>query len=48
MSQDVGCHRMSENSGVGLHKFHCIHNLFLKVDDYIECLSDTTNIRLIN
>ena len=19
----VGCHRMSENSGVGLHKFHC-------------------------
>jgi hypothetical protein len=20
----VGCHRMSDNSGVGLHKFHCI------------------------
>ena len=20
----VGCHRMSENSGVGLHKFYCI------------------------
>jgi hypothetical protein len=20
----VGCHRMSENSGVGLHKFHCL------------------------
>jgi len=20
----VGCHRMSENVGVGLHKFHCI------------------------
>jgi len=20
----VGCHRMSENSGVRLHKFHCI------------------------
>jgi len=19
----VGCHRMSENSGVGLHRFHC-------------------------
>ena len=22
----VGSHRMSENSGVGLHKFHCITN----------------------
>jgi len=22
----VGCHRMSENSGVGLHKFHCTNN----------------------
>jgi hypothetical protein len=25
----AGCHRMSENSGVGLHKFHCIANHFL-------------------
>ena len=22
----VGCDRMSENSGVGLHKFHCFMN----------------------
>jgi hypothetical protein len=27
----VGCHRMSENSGVGLHKFHCTNNSFVKV-----------------
>jgi hypothetical protein len=28
----VGCHRMSDNSGVGLHKFHCM----LKSDDFCQ------------
>ena len=31
----VGCHRMSENSGVGLHKFHCTFIKYLHGGTFI-------------
>ena len=29
----VGCHRMSENSGVGLHKFHCNYKMYIQINE---------------
>ena len=42
----VGCHRMLENSGVGLHKFYCIDN-FVRVrvpDEHYSRLSNLSAV----
>jgi hypothetical protein len=46
----VGCHRMSENSGVGLHKFHCIAIFYqrLSVEIHFFQVTKLLSINLIS
>lgn len=39
----VGCHMMSENSGVGLHRFHCTIFLLHRFQDFgVKCKTQST------
>ena len=49
----VGCHRMSENSGVRLHRFHCIclHVAGLLVSwlsDFLDCISGIISLSVVD